>query len=89
MQLTRAFVAPPGAVTRLHRDNHGTHARRTVVHSAKLYVAFAPDNARFLYVDGGHSPVDVLAPDLNAFPLYARATTHATVLCARVTILVP
>lgn len=89
-RLTKAFIAPTAATTRLHRDNHGAHARLTLLHGQKLYVAFHPDDEKYLYVDElGHSPVDILRPDLEAFPLYARAKPYAAILTARQTILIP
>ena len=98
--LTKAFIAPPGAVTRLHRDNHGAHARLTVLRGSKLFVAFPPSDAPYLYVQqdaqhkdanslGYHSPVDVLNPDFLTFPDFAKATPFFAVLSDAETLLVP
>lgn len=89
-RLTKAFIAPTAATTRLHRDNHGAHARLTLLHGQKLYIAFHPDDEKYLYVDEqGHSSVDILRPDLEEYPLYARATPYAAILKAGQTILIP
>ncbi|KAJ8613392.1 hypothetical protein CTAYLR_002229 [Chrysophaeum taylorii] len=89
-RLTKAFIGPRGATTRLHRDNHGAHARLTVLHGSKLYVAFSPADKANLYADdAGHSPVDVLSPDLDEYPLYARAIPYAAIVRAGETLLVP
>lgn len=87
--LTKAFVGPTGSTTRLHQDNHGAHARLTVLKGRKLYVAFSPLDEEYLYVQNGHSSVDFLDPDLEEYPLYARATPYAAIVEEGQTLLVP
>lgn len=91
-KLCKVFVGCGGSITRLHHDNHGAHAWLSMVRGRKLFVAFRPEDAKFLYADGSHSPIDPLAPYdeiAAAYPDYAKATPYAVVLEEGETILVP
>lgn len=91
-RLQKVFVGCGGSITRLHHDNHGAHAWLSMVRGRKLFVAFKPEDARFLHATGSHSPIDPLAPydaTVEAYPDYARATPYAAILEEGETILVP
>ncbi|KAH8098676.1 tRNA-Phe hydroxylase [Aureococcus anophagefferens] len=91
-RLVKVFVGCGGSATRLHFDNAGAHAWLSMVRGSKLYVAYAPSDAPYLYAEGSHSPVDPLAPyaeTVAAYPDYAKATPYAVVLREGETILVP
>ena len=58
------------------------------------YVAFAPDQAKYLYPRDGFERnksrvVDIENPDLDAFPLFASATPVRTLLRAGETLFMP
>jgi hypothetical protein len=62
----------------LHFDNWHTHAFLMQLYGQKEYLAFAPDQAKFLYPHGepesNKSQINsVLHPDLERFPLFAQA----------------
>lgn len=91
-RLVKVFVGCGGSATRLHFDNAGAHAWLSMVRGSKLYVAYAPSDAPYLYAEGSHSPIDPLAPyaeTVAAYPDYAKATPYAVVLREGETILVP
>lgn len=62
----------------LHFDNWHTHAFLMQLYGEKEYLAFAPSQGKFLYPDSGSATNksqinDVMNPDLDRFPLFARA----------------
>ena len=63
------YIGPKGTGTNLHIDNRNTSAWLAVLSGQKRFIFFSPDQEPFLY-DGA---VDVLNPDLERFPLYAKA----------------
>ncbi|MDP9649650.1 cupin-like domain-containing protein [Paraburkholderia caledonica] len=63
------FAGPAGSGTALHADRFGTSAWNAVITGRKRWRFFSPDQVRLLY--GGQ--VDSFAPDLVAYPLFARA----------------
>jgi hypothetical protein len=78
----------------LHYDGMHTHAFLMQLHGTKEYVAFAPDQAKYLYPREGFERnksrvVDIENPDLEAFPLFAAATPLRTLLRAGETLFMP
>lgn len=71
-RLTKVFVGPAGATTRLHRDNHGAHARLTVLEGTKLYVAFPPEDGPLLNADDkGQCYLDIFSSIPEGATCYA------------------
>lgn len=63
----------------LHYDNQHTHAFLMQLHGEKEYLAFAPNQAPYLYTKEGtlssHSCIECFeSPDLERYPEYANAT---------------
>jgi histone arginine demethylase JMJD6 len=58
----------------LHYDTWHIYTLLSQIFGVKKYVLFAPDQAPFLYARGNQSQVDPEKPDLDKFPLFARAT---------------
>jgi hypothetical protein len=89
------FMGAKGAVSPIHRDL--AHNLAVHVFGAKRWRLFSPDQAEFLYPttgpDDGPSAqtcrVDVEAPDLGRFPLYAHAKPIDLVVQAGEILLVP
>lgn len=81
----RLFIGPKGAITPLHADIWGTHAWLSQLVGRKRWLLFSPDQAAFLY---GYN-VRCEAPDLDKFPLYARARALEAVIEPGDTIWVP
>jgi hypothetical protein len=78
----------------LHYDGMHTHAFLMQLHGTKEYVAFAPDQAKYLYPRAGFernkSQVsDIEHPDLELFPLFASATPVRSLLRAGETLFMP
>jgi ribosomal protein L16 Arg81 hydroxylase len=78
----------------LHFDNMHTHAFLMQLYGAKEYVVYSPDQARWLYPKPGietnkSSIDDIDQPDLNRFPLFARAVAGRCVLRAGEMLFVP
>ena len=70
------LIGPEGAFSRLHIDGHSTHAYLGQFYGTKRCVLFSPADTPYLY--GG--AVDPSAPDLERYPLYAKATPIECVL---------
>lgn len=68
----------------LHYDGDNAHATVTEVYGEKEFVMFAPEDGRLLYPNPNlpnRSLIDdLLRPDLQRFPLLARATCYRAVL---------
>jgi len=78
----------------LHFDNWHTHAFLMQLYGEKEYIALAPDQAEFLYPQGGSESNksqinDVLCPDLERFPLFAQAQAIRFRLSPGETLFVP
>jgi histone arginine demethylase JMJD6 len=73
----------------LHYDVHFTHAFLSQIYGEKEYIFYAPDQTPYLYSEGGTSPVNVLNPDLEKFPLFAQADPIKLILRPGETLLVP
>lgn len=58
----------------LHYDTWHIYTLLSQIYGVKRYLLFAPDQAAFLYPRGNQSQVDPDNPDLQKFPLFARAT---------------
>ena len=58
----------------LHFDTWYIHTFLSQIYGVKRYTLFAPDQTPFLYARGNQSRVDLENPDLEKFPLFARAT---------------
>mmetsp|Transcript_70131 Transcript_70131/g.126393 ORF Transcript_70131/g.126393 Transcript_70131/m.126393 type:complete len:195 (+) Transcript_70131:2-586(+) len=48
-ELTKLFLSPKGAITRLHFDNGGAHAWLSQIRGRKLFVCFAPSDGQYLH----------------------------------------
>jgi histone arginine demethylase JMJD6 len=71
----------------LHYDLNGTHAFLGQVYGEKEAILYSPDDTKYLYAKADvprrrhHSYIsDVENPDLNEFPLFAKAVTHRGLL---------
>jgi hypothetical protein len=68
----------------LHYDGENAHAAITEIYGDKEFILYPPDDAAYLYPKQDMSNQsripDVQRPDLEKFPLFARATQHHTVL---------
>ena len=78
----------------LHYDGMHTHAFLMQLQGTKEYVAYPPNQARYLYPREGFERnksriVDLDKPDLDQFPLFASATPFRTLLHAGETLFVP
>jgi hypothetical protein len=78
----------------LHYDGMHTHAFLMQLHGTKEYVAYAPDQAKYLYPRAGiernkSSVPDIDNPDLTRFPLFASAKPVRGFLRAGETLFVP
>ncbi len=69
MPYPRIFIGPEGAITPLHVDVWGTHAWLSQLEGRKRWLMFDPADAGYLY----DYEVRCEAPDLEKFPLYAKA----------------
>jgi len=69
-KLNKVFIGPAGATTRLHQDNHGAHARLTMLKGSKLYIAFHPQDAPNLYPPSASYIAE------NQTPRTASSTSH-------------
>ena len=63
------FVGPKGAMTPLHVDVWFTHAWLSQLEGRKRWLIFPPGDSQYLY----DYQVRCENPDLERFPLYARA----------------
>jgi Cupin-like domain len=78
----------------LHYDGMHTHAWLMQIHGTKRYVVYPPDQTPFMYTKTGiesnkSSIDDVGHPDLERFPLFARATPTVFDLFPGETLFVP
>lgn len=85
--LTKLFVSPKGAITRLHFDNGGAHAWLTQLRGRKLFVCFPPEDTEHLHAFEGDeglqsgSFIDPLAEDAyTRWPNYKKATPHVAIV---------
>jgi Cupin-like domain len=75
----RIYMGPKGAVSDLHQDRWGTHFWMAQLAGRKHWILFGPDQEEFLYGSvgnpGGLVPYQVNpdAPDLERFPMFAKA----------------
>ncbi len=69
MPYPRIFVGPKGAMTPLHVDVWFTHAWLSQLEGRKRWLIFPPRDSQYLY----DYQVRCENPDLERFPLYARA----------------
>lgn len=58
----------------LHWDTWHIYTFLSQVYGVKRYTLFAPDQTPFLYARGNQSQIDLEHPDLQKFPLFAKAT---------------
>jgi hypothetical protein len=70
------FIGPKGSLSELHQDYWHTHAFLAQIQGRKRCTLFAPVDSEFLY-DGKVDPED---PDIEKFPLYARATVYECII---------
>lgn len=78
----------------LHYDALHTHAFLMQISGTKEYLAFAPDQARYLYPRGGEEEnksaiPDIEHPDLSKFPLYRAAQGMRFLLHPGETLFIP
>mmetsp|Transcript_4922 Transcript_4922/g.11556 ORF Transcript_4922/g.11556 Transcript_4922/m.11556 type:complete len:564 (-) Transcript_4922:68-1759(-) len=94
--MTKLFISPKGALTRLHFDNGGAHAWLSQVRGRKLHVCFAPEDGPNLYPFEGDegllngSWLDPLDEDvLQKWPDYKKASPYIAVVEEGETIFAP
>lgn len=103
-QFYQVHVAPPGAVTRLHRENHDAHVWFQQIEGQRLFIAFSPEDLDegFLYAyEGGGflawpegyaeaiSEVDPLFPQMRRHPLFLEARAQIALLSEGKTLVLP
>jgi len=95
-ELTKVFISPAGAVTRLHYDNGGAHAWLSQIRGRKLFVCYMPEDTPHLHAflgDEGKpsaSFIDPLAEDVNErWPDHKKATPYVAVVEEGETIVAP
>jgi len=95
-ELTKLFLSPKGAVTRLHYDNGGAHAWLSQLRGRKLFVCFAPPDGPHLHPFEGDegfpngSWLDPLDADaLEKWPDCAKATPYLGIVEEGETIVAP
>lgn len=79
------FIGPPGTLSPLHVDLFGTHAWLAQVAGRKRFLLFPPEDAAYLY----EGEVDFDRPDLERWPLLARARPFEAVLHPGEVIFIP
>lgn len=86
-ELTKLFISPKGAITRLHYDNGGAHVWLSQVRGRKLFVCFSPEDTPHLHAFEGDegkpsgSFIDPLAEDVyERWPDYRKATPYIAIL---------
>jgi hypothetical protein len=95
MRTLEIYIGGAGArFPMLHYDGYRTHAWLMQIYGTKRYVVYPPDQAELLYPRGGKevnksSIADVEHPDLERFPLFARATPTVFDLHPGETLFVP
>lgn len=94
--LTKLFISPRGAITRLHFDNGVSHAWLTQVIGRKLFVCYAPSDSPNLHPFGGDEGqnngtwLDPLDPEvLEKWPDHGKATPYIGIVEEGEMILVP
>lgn len=95
-ELTKVFICPKGAITRLHYDNGGAHVWLTQIRGRKLFICYEPKDTPHLHAFEGDeglmngSWIDPLANDvLERWPDYAKATPLVAVVEEGETIFAP
>jgi len=86
------FGGQGGAFPSLHYDILASHAYLMQIYGRKKFVIFSPEQKPYLYLQPNsrnHSQVNVENPDLQKFPLYAKATPTTFVLEAGELLFVP
>mmetsp|Transcript_33409 Transcript_33409/g.76313 ORF Transcript_33409/g.76313 Transcript_33409/m.76313 type:complete len:541 (-) Transcript_33409:250-1872(-) len=86
-EMSKLFLSPKGAITRLHYDNGGAHAWLSQVRGRKLFICFQPSDTQYLHAFEGDegllngSWVDPLDPEAETkWPEYWMATPYVGVL---------
>ncbi|CAE7657104.1 FPR1 [Symbiodinium pilosum] len=94
--LTKIFISPKGAITRLHYDNGGAHAWLSQIQGRKMFVCFPPSDGEHLHPFEGDeglmngSWLDPLDPDVfQKWPDSRRATVYMAVVEQGETIVAP
>jgi len=94
--MTKIFIQPKGAITRLHFDNGGAHGWLSQVRGRKLHICFSPSDSPNLYPFEGDeglynaSWIDPLDSDvLVKWPDYVKATPYVGVVEEGETLVVP
>jgi len=94
--LTKIFMSPKGAITRLHYDNGGAHAWLSQIQGRKMFVCFAPSDGEHLHPFEGDegllngSWLDPMDPDVfEKWPDVKKATPYVAVVEAGETIVAP
>lgn len=94
--LTKVFISPKGAITRLHFDNGGVHAWLSQMEGRKMFVCFPPSDGEHLHPFEGDeglmngSWLDPLDPDVfEKWPDVRRATPYTAVVERGETIVAP
>jgi len=95
-EMTKLFMSPKGAVTRLHFDNGGAHAWLSQVRGRKMFICFEPTDTPNLHPFEGDeglmngSFLDPLDPEVDKkWPDYAKAIPYVGVVEQGETIVAP
>lgn len=91
--VVEAYIGGPGgAFPVIHFDSMYTHAFLTQVYGEKEFYLWAPDQAPYMYARRRNNISDVndaAAPDLDRFPLFAKAQGERLALTAGQTAFIP
>lgn len=95
-ELTKIFISPKGALTRLHFDNGGAHGWLSQVRGRKLFICYKPSDTENLHAFSGDeglcngSWLDPLDDDVcEKWPNYIKATPYVATVEEGETIVIP
>ncbi len=87
------FGGPSGWFPYLHYDLYGLYAIVTQVYGRKQFTVYHPDDVKYMYPNPEHPWMSTIEyywkPDLNKYPLFAKATPISDVVHPGETIFVP
>jgi hypothetical protein len=83
--LSKLFISPPGALTRLHYDAGSAHGWLAQISGRKLFILYPPRHTKYLYpleseIETVQSPIDPLLPDTARWPDVQNASPIACIL---------
>lgn len=76
----------------LHFDYLGVHTQLTQIIGKKDFILYSPDQTPYFYADPvrrNHSPINVLEPDFDKYPLFKNAMPIKTTLSPGETLFIP